>query len=479
MRFHILFCWLLTAFVTATAWSAEKPNILFLYADDMRADAIAAHGNPHIDTPNLDALAANGVSFHRNYCMGSMHGAVCVPSRAMILSGQAYFRLPMDLQGVETLPQHLGENGYDTFITGKWHNRAPGLLKSFQHGRAIMMGGMSNHLEVPLVDIANGKLANDRIGDGFSSVLFADAVIDFIDGHHGDAPFYCYVAFTAPHDPRQPPEAYRQMYYERNLPLPDNYMPQHPFNNGHLNTRDERLGPWPRTEAVVRDQLAEYYGLITHLDEQIGRILAALEASGQRQNTYIVFAADHGLAVGSHGLLGKQNIYEHSMRAPMIVAGPGIPKNESVNALTYLFDVVPTIAEFAGVSPLPNLDGAGLRPLWTGDADQLRDSIFLAFADTQRATLDQRWKLIRYPKINHTQLFDLKNDPHELHNLAGNSKHAGRVAALMDRLAQEQARYGDTAPLTVTDPYPKAIDMTGVAREPDPWQPEWIVKKYF
>ena len=179
--------------------------------------------------------------------------------------------------------------------------------------------------------------------------MFADAATEFLQNHDGKKPFFAYVAFTAPHDPRQPPPSYRERYYRNLPPAPANFLPQLPFDNGMMRGgRDENLAAWPRTEAVIRDQLAEYYGLITHMDEQIGRILAALEKSGQADNTIIIFAADNGLALGSHGLLGKQSVFEHSMRTPLIIAGPGIPRGKSTRAFTYLLDLFPTLCDVTG-----------------------------------------------------------------------------------------------------------------------------------
>ena len=324
---------------------SDRPNILFLFADDQRADTIGAWGNERIDTPNLDRLADEGFSFRRNYTFGSNSGAVCVPSRAMVLTGRSWMRSPNDMRGVPTLPRQLEAAGYRTFITGKWHNGEEALLRSFDRGTAVYLGGMADHTQVEVQDIEGGELVRRRVGEAFSSELFADAAIAFLgeqaalaEGDGPDRPFFAYVPFMAPHDPRQPPPEYRERYYRRDLPLPANYMPQHPFDHGVLNIRDENLAAWPRTPEVIRDQLAEYYGLITHLDEQVGRILAALEENGQAGNTVVVYAADHGLGLGSHGLLGKQNLYEHSMRCPLIVRGPGIPHG-STDAFTYLFDL--------------------------------------------------------------------------------------------------------------------------------------------
>ena len=358
----------------------KRPNVLFLFADDQRADTIAAWGNPNIRTPNLDRLAAEGFSFRNNYNLGSNSGAVCAPSRAMVNTGLAYFRVANDLRGAMLLPELLGESGYSTFATGKWHNGEESWLRGFQRGQALFFGGMSDHSQVPLVDlVGSGELGNERIGQKLSIELFADAAIDFLESYRGEQPFYAYVAFTAPHDPRMPPQEFRDYYHENLPPLPDNFPPLHPFNPGDamLTIRDEQLAAWPRTEEVIRDQIAEYYGLISHLDGQIGRVLDALQASDHADNTIVVYAADHGLAIGSHGLLGKQNVYEHSQKCPLIFAGPGIPHGES-EAYTYLLDIFPTVTALASAPTAADLDGADLSAIWSGEATGVRDSVFLA-----------------------------------------------------------------------------------------------------
>ena len=455
-----------------------RPNFLFLFADDQRADTIGAWGNALIQTPNIDRLADAGFSLRANYNLGGRHGAVCQPSRVMVNTGKSYFRVPDDMGDELLLPELLGEQGYTTFGTGKWHNGRDSWLRAFQRGTAVFFGGMSDHTKVPLQDrLVDGTLGNDR-EDGFSSVLFADAVIDFLRGFTDEAPFYAYVAFTAPHDPRQPPVPHRERYYENRPPLPANFLPQHPFVIGDMRVRDEELMAWLRTEDAVRDQLAEYYGLITHLDEQIGRILDALAETGHADDTYIIYAADHGLAMGSHGLLGKQSIYEHSQQSPLIIVGPDVPSGEST-ALTYLLDLFPTVTSLAGVGTPEGLDGHDLSVLWRGEQDTVRDALFLAYRDVARSVRDERFKLIRYPQIGRTQLFDLAVDPDELVNLAEDESQAERVAQLTALLETWQARMGDDQPLTVDPPRPGAFDLTGAERIPDEWQPGWIVEKYF
>jgi arylsulfatase A-like enzyme len=218
--------------------------------------------------------------------------------------------------------------------------------------------------------------------------------------------------------------------------------------------------------------------MITHLDEQVGRILTALERSGHARNTIIIYTADHGLALGSHGLMGKQSLYEHSMKCPLILAGPGIPVGKSTDAFTYLFDLFPTILEMAGIKPPDNIAGESLRPLWNGKK-KIRDSVFLPFSDLMRSVRDERWKLIVYPPINYSELFDLKTDPHEMTNLATDKAHVVEINRLTSLMKDWQKKVGDTQPLTVERPRSKEVSFDGYERKPDQWQPKWIVEKYF
>jgi len=435
----------------AASATRSRPNILFLLSDDQRRDTIRALGNWHMKTPNLDRLVREGTSFTRAYCMGSMNPAVCQPSRAMIMNGRTLFRATVGTP-YKLLPEVLREEGYVTFATGKWHHARAPFARAFIAGGAIFFGGMSDHDKVPLHDFdPTGRYdAKPRYEDKLSSELFADAAVDFLERHakqRSARPFFAYVSFTAPHDPRTPPAEYREMYDAAKLRLPENFLPEHPFDNGEMTIRDEKLAPWPRTPEVVREHLADYYGMISHMDAQIGRILDALEETGLKENTIIVFAADHGLAIGSHGLLGKQSVYEHSMGTPLIIGGPGLPEQKKNDAFAYLFDIYPTLCDLAGVKVPESVEGKSLATVLRGEERQVRDTVFTAYK-VQRAVRDDRWKLIRYTHINKTQLFDLAIDPAERNNLAAEPEFAPRVARMMKMLAAWQKEVGTDMPLT-------------------------------
>jgi arylsulfatase A-like enzyme len=431
------------------------PSVLFLIADDLRADAIGAFGNGDVRTPHIDRLVEQGFSFRAAYCMGARSSTVCAPSRGMLLSGKTLFHIPLDAHDAvdadPILPEVLRREGWTTFATGKWNNGREWFHRAFDRGDAIFHGAVGPHRELAVHHFDPSGRYDD--GErytlaGFSSSAFADAALgffDWLDGQEAERPFFAWVAFTAPHDPRTPPAEYRALYDPDALALPANYAPVHPFDNGDLLARDELLASWPRLPEVVRAELADYYGLVTHMDAQIGRILAGLEERGRSERTLVVFCSDHGLSLGGHGLMGKQNLYEDAMRAPLVFAGPGVPQGSS-EALVYLSDVFPTLCELAGV-PIPqSVDGRSLVPVLDGRAAGVRDSLFTAYLDAQRAVRDERYKLIVYPEAGEAQLFDLERDPHELVDLAEHADHAERRGALLELLRAAQVEHGDPAP---------------------------------
>ncbi|MGM0494706.1 MAG: sulfatase-like hydrolase/transferase [Armatimonadota bacterium] len=436
---------------------AERPNILFFFTDDQRFDAVGALGNPEVITPNMDRLVEQGTTFTHATIQGSTRPAVCLPSRAMLMTGRGLYHAPDDCGDFVTLPQHLQAHGYATFGTGKWHNQPSSYARSFSDGGKIFYGGMSNHLEVPVYDFHPGGdyPQEDRyIGKEFSSELFSDAAIDFIERYDEAAPFMAYISYTAPHDPRMAPEEYEDLYDPARIEVPENFHPVHPFDNGEMVIRDEMLAPFPRTPEIVQEHIAAYYAMITHLDAHIGRVLESLEESGRAEDTIIVFAGDNGLAVGQHGLMGKQNLYDHSIRVPLVVSGPGIPEGERSDALCYLTDLFSTLCDVVDLPTPESVEGRSLAPILQGQTDVGGyESLFFAYMDCQRAIRDERWKLVEYfgEAERVTQLFDLAADPWETANLASAPEMDEQLMRLRGELERWQRQIDD--PLSGETPW--------------------------
>ncbi|MBS0211206.1 MAG: sulfatase-like hydrolase/transferase [Planctomycetes bacterium] len=439
-------------FATSAVAASKKPNVLFLFADDMRADSIHALGNAEIKTPQLDALVERGMAFRHAYCLGGNMPAVCLPSRNMLLSGQAYFRwanqtTPGGRQGMyapadgPNFARTMRDAGYATYHHGKRGNTAPPIQATFEVNKY-------------LVD----DEAERRSGHPGKEIV--DAAVTYLDTRNDPRPFFMYLAFGNPHDPRVAAPEYLAQYDAAKLTLPKNYQPQHPFDDGEMTVRDEQLLPWPRTEAAVRETLREYYATITALDAQIGRLLAHLKQRGELENTLVVFSADQGIAVGSHGLLGKQNLYEAGMGVPLFFAGPGVAHGGN-DALVYLLDIFPTVCGLVGASAPANIDGRSFADAVQGKASAARKELFFSYRHLMRAVRDERWKLIYYASVPTIQLFDLQADPDETRNLAALPEHWGTVSRLLVKLQENQAVYGDDLKL----------DIENVNKSPPAWTP--------
>jgi arylsulfatase A-like enzyme len=446
----------------------RKPNILFLIADDHRFDGIGAYGNPVVQTPVLDQLAAEGILYESIYTMGGLTAALCVPCRASLLTGTNVFQATASEKEVSLgqtenhalwnlnpeltyLPELFRQDGYRTMGIGKWHNGKKSFARSFSDGASIFFGGMGDHIGLPIHDYDPEGVFPDTAAypsETFSSELFADAAIDWIQSHDATDPFLMYVAFTAPHDPRTPPQAYSDRYPVADIPLPANFMTEHPFDNGELTVRDEQLASFPRTPEEIRQHLADYYSMITHLDDQIGRILHSLKDSPHADNTIIVYTADHGLALGQHGLLGKQNLYEHSIHIPLIMKGPGLPSGVRLNKLGCQMDIYPTLCELAGNSVPETVEGRSMLTQLNEQQHEGRQYVYAVYKNHQRMVKDERWKLIRYLRsgdsgTNRTQLFDMQHDPWEMQDLSEEPAMQGHLIRLENELRSWQKQVQD------------------------------------
>jgi len=468
----LLATFVLTLLAMSSEGADSKPNILLIFADDQAFDTIHAHGNAEIQTPNLDRLSARATTFTHAYNMGSWSGAVCVASRMMMISGKYLWHAQKDHAQTKQLyqdkgrlwPQLLAANGYDTYFTGKWHIRADA-SKAFKVARNVR-GGMPNQTEAGYNRPIEGQTMKwkpwDKSFGGFwkggkhwSEVVGDDASQFLGMAKTSQNPFFMYIAFNAPHDPRQSPKEYVDRYPLNRIAMPASFMPEYPFNeamNSGRKLRDERLAPFPRTEYSVKVNRQEYYAIITHMDAQIGRILDTLEATGQADNTYIFFTADHGLAVGRHGLMGKQNMFDHSVRVPLMVAGPNVPKNKKIDARVYLQDVMATSLDVSGTRKPDYVQFESLLPLISGKTDKGRDAIYGAYLQGQRMVTYKDHKLILYPAISKAILYNIKNDPQELHDLASQKQHQATVSKLFARLQELQKETGDTLDLKAAFP---------------------------
>jgi arylsulfatase A-like enzyme len=402
--------------------AAPKPNVILVLADDQRFDTIRALGNKEIHTPNLDKLAERGFVFTNAYCQGSMVPAVCAPSRTMLLTGRSLFRIPNPQAKTydgATLPGVFDSAGYATLHVGK-----PGNSFRLAHQKF-------------------GKNVEIAHQNAPTAAKCADAVIDFVKAHKGEKPFFVYLAPSVPHDPRVAPAEFHKLYDAAKITLSKNFIPRHPFDNGELAVRDEKLAAIPRTEDEMRKHLAEYYACISALDHELGRVLDSVKDAGQADNTVVIFTSDQGLAVGGrHGLMGKQNLYEH-FKSPLVIAGPGVPKGKS-DALVYLFDLFPTLCDMCGAEVPKGAEGKSLVPITTGKQEKVRDHLFAAYKDCQRMVRDGKWKLIWYPKVERFQLFDLSSDADELNDLSAKPEHAEKLGAMKMLLAAEQKAWGDS-----------------------------------
>lgn len=473
----------------------NKPNVLLIFTDDHRYTGVHSNGGRQVLTPNIDRLKQDGVSFSNAYLMGSFSGATCMPSRATLLTGKHLFQL-QDLGRVlpnqhKTIGETFRAAGYRTHIVGKWHQDRASLARSFDSGSSLMGLGvyLTDHFRMPVWDWdpsgafpksdaylvtysakgevarrplektdVRGPLGSERDGP-HSSEIFAENAVDFIQSYSDDKPFFLYLAFHAPHDPRHAPARYKAAYPEPEIELPPSYMAEHPFDNGHMVLRDEELAPRPRTAEIVRKHLSDYYAVITHLDDQIGRVIQSLRESGQYRNTIIVLAGDSGLAVGNHGLMGKQNLYdEDGIHVPFIISGGRVQgEGRELDALCYLHDIYPTISDLAGVEHPSSLAGRSLSPVIDGKVDHVRNYTYHAYMQYQRAYRRGDYKLIEYVRAagkdrvygdavrgsRVSQLFNYKQDPWETRNLAYLPEYQELLTAMRAQMRRTAIELGD------------------------------------
>ncbi len=462
----------------------EKPNILFIFADDQCFNTIHALGNQEVQTPTLDNLVDEGLTFTHAYNMGAWHGAVCVASRTMLNTGLSVWRAMRNEKMLKHRAaerkfwaQMMEDAGYETYFTGKWHVKIPPekVFNHVVHERPGMPNQTPEGYNRPVEGKKDVWSPYDKKFGGYwkggkhwSEVLGDDAVNYIQEASKKDKPFFMYLAFNAPHDPRQSPKKFVDMYPWQNIALPENFLPEYPYKDVMgcgKDLRDERLAPFPRTPYAVKVNRQEYYAIITHLDTQIARILAALDKSGKKDNTYIFFTADHGLACGQNGLMGKQNMFDHSIRPPLIVAGPDVPENKRIDQDVYMQDIMATALDLAGVPKPEYVEFNSLMPFVRGTKNESNyHAIYGGYMKLQRMIRSDGFKLILYPEGPVTLLFDLNKDPLEMHDLSKDDDYKDIREDLFGKLLEMQKELADS--LDLESVYPELMcDCSEVIEE--------------
>ena len=452
--------------LVVSAVAEKRPNILFILVDDQSPFDLKLY-NPKstLETPNLDKLAAQGVVFDGAYHMGSSSGAVCTPSRHMIMSGRTVWHLPVSPWASKKSPPQLEQQTIPAVF-----NRA-----GYATMRTCKMG---NSYEAANKLFTVRKDASKRGGaDESGSAWHAEQVLNYLNERAAtrDAkPFLIYYGFSHPHDTRDgkpellakygatnhTDEVHPPSLHSLQPPLPSNYLPKHPFDNTDMKVRDEVAvsGVWKnRDEASIRNEIGRQYACSDNIDIQIGRVLKRLKEMGELDNTYIIYTADHGISIGQHGLMGKQNLYQHSWRVPFIVKGPGIPAGRRVEGNIYLLDVLATLCDLADIELPQTNEGISFKPILTGEQTAMREVLYGAYAGGakpgMRCVKRGDWKLIQYESADgnskHMQLFNLAENPGELlsehgkPNLADDPKYAGKLVEMKRLLLGEMRRLDD------------------------------------
>ncbi|MCM4156953.1 sulfatase-like hydrolase/transferase [Gramella sp. AN32] len=444
----------------------RKPNFLFVLVDDQSPFDLQTYDSKSIlKTPTISKLAKEGIVVEQARHMGSMNGAVCTPSRHMIMTGRSLWHLPPSAEfQQDTIPNELDEQtigaifnraGYKTMRTCKKGNSYPGANKQFT-----------------VVHDATKRGGTEESGSAWHSKQVLNYLNDREQGKEKD-PFFIYFGFSHPHDMRNGTPELLDKYgainhkdensvpplNEKQPQLPDNHLLKHPFFHGHPGLRDEERvsGVWKnRDENTIRNELGREYACSENIDIQLGKVLKKLEETGELDNTYIIYTSDHGMAIGRHGLQGKQNLYEHTWRVPFIIKGPGLEAGKRVKGNMYLLDVLPTLCELAGIEPPNTVEGKSVVSVLEGEQEVVRDVMYGVYSGGtkpgMRAVKKGDWKLIKYDvmdgAVRETQLFNLAENPNEYlpehaktgemeTDLAENPKYADKLAE-MEALLLEQ-----------------------------------------
>lgn len=453
----------------------KRPNILFITTDEHRFDALGCYGNKVIRTPNIDNIAAQGVLFEKGYVQNPM----CMPSRMAIMTGRYCSENGCNINctGIpqfeqeNTFIQNLHDAGYYTAAIGKMHMMPKWGPFGFTYldlveGKADANNQYTDYL------ISKGINGQQHLAKGESlpfgthtNALPAENTIDAFVGNRAvrwleerqedsaeTSPFFLWVSFSNPHFPFDPPEPYDTMYDPDEVPVPvwkDGEMDSKPTQRQLQKERGYDMV----SESLLRKIVANYYGNITLVDDQVGEILKVLESKGLTSNTLLAFTSDHGDHLGDHKLLHKSGVtfYDISVRVPFIVSYPPLfPSGVVCENLVETIDLPATFLDVAGIKLPDSMQGRSLVGLAEGKIDDWREDAFSEIdlrinpkmhgpndpksRDYVAMICTREWKYVHFPNLGIGELYDMVHDPHELENLFYDPDYADRVAEMRLRL---------------------------------------------
>jgi N-acetylglucosamine-6-sulfatase len=436
-----LVCIVITLLASSPLLGGDRPNFVFVLADDPRWDALGCMGHPFIKTPNLDRLAREGATF-TNYFVTI---PLCSPSRACILTGQYAHKHGIinnqasNNERSRTLPtvaSLLQRAGYETAFIGKWHmGDDPRPRPGWDHW--VGMPGHGVYMDCPLNQ--NGK---DIQPNGYLTDVLNDFAVDFIRRAH-DKPYLLFIGEKAWHDPALPAARHAQLYADqpiRRAPSVNDDLSSKPalLHRRKLLKADEG----PPTDEKIRNQLCT----LAAMDESVGQMLKVLESTGQLDRTVFIYTSDNGYFWGEHQLGDKRAAYDEALRVPMLIRYPALIKAGTVvSQLTLNIDVAPTFLDLAGAAIPADLQGRSWLPLIRNGSTRWR-SDFLAeyffednhpYIPTWQAVRSERWKLIHYPELkNSDELYDVEADPFEMKNAIDDPQAKGQFERLRKRLTE-------------------------------------------
>ena len=450
------------------------PNIVFIMTDDQRHDALSAAGNTILRTPNIDRIAAEGVRFTEAF----VTNALCGPSRASVLTGlyshahgvitngggPQYYNQPGLRPDQTTFIHLLRGAGYYTALIGKWH------LRSEPRGfdRWVVFPGQGVYEDPEM--IANGMRLKLR---GHADDVVGDQGLLFLRDRPRDQPFCLLYQFKSPHRSWMPAPRFARMYEDIEIPLPRTFEDKLAGRPDALRRAemaiadmpdfrdrgvDPALPPDERKRRNLQHLVKNYYRVLLSVDENVGRLLEALDRDGLTENTIVVYTSDNGFFLGEHGLFDKRLMYEPSIRVPMLIRFPSRVSRGVVDRshMVLNIDVAPTLLELAGV-PVPGwMHGRSLVPILSGQASApWRDAFLYEYYEypaehcvrKHRGVRTSRWKLMHFwEQPEEWELYDLSSDPDEVNNLAGRREHARTVRELRARMAMLRAEVNDDDP---------------------------------